>query len=143
MTRCHYLFRNCLGLLAACLLAPHSSAAAGPDLPEIVDVRLGFAGKFRVGHWTPAAVTLCGTGQPFRGRIDVTALDGDGVPARIVWENQPPVTVAADGETVVHTTVKTGRLRGPLPMSYAPSVIAASGVVSFAAMSHHATQPPY
>jgi hypothetical protein len=106
-----------MGTVCSLLLASAVTAAAG-DLPEIVDVKLGFSGTYKVGHWTPAAVTLQGGGDPVVGRVVVAALDGDAVPARTKWQDQPPRTVPAAETTVVHTIFKPGRLRGPLRVDF-------------------------
>jgi hypothetical protein len=45
-----------------------------------VDVRAGFAGRFKVGCWTEFEVTLQGGSEALDGRLEMTVPDGDGVP---------------------------------------------------------------
>jgi len=65
-----------IGLLAS------DVAAANNEPPKIVDVRVGFAGKFKVGRWAPVAVDVAGAAEDVHGRLRITALDGDGVVGR-------------------------------------------------------------
>ncbi|WP_165071462.1 hypothetical protein [Paludisphaera rhizosphaerae] len=81
-----------VGLALAMLGAiPASTFAAMPV--EVENIRLGFGGSdvFKVGAWTLVRVDLKGGGSPFRGFLDVTAGDDDGVPVA----SRQPVDVPA------------------------------------------------
>ncbi len=93
-------------------------ASAAEGLPEIAGLRLGFADQFKVGEWTPAAVELQGSAESIRGRIEITALDADGVPARIVWKQGPPATVPAGDTATVRTLVKLGRRQSSVTVEF-------------------------
>lgn len=51
-------------------------------LPTITGVKIGFDGKFKVGVWTPVWVEIENRPSDFRGSIEISTPDGDGVPVR-------------------------------------------------------------
>jgi hypothetical protein len=106
-----------VAVLAGVLLAS-AAAADGGELPTIGDVRVGFAGSFKVGRWAPVAVDVAGADREVRGRLHITSLDGDGVPTRLEWTGQPPTNVPAGKKITLHAIVKTGRLRSRLRVEF-------------------------
>lgn len=66
-----------LPVVLACLAS--SARAQDSDRPQIVGVRLGFNGLYKVGYWTPLEVILKGGAASLDGQIEVTVPDGDGV----------------------------------------------------------------
>jgi len=75
--------------------------------PEIAGLRVGFAGQYRVGLWTPVEVTLRGTAGLAAGRLRVTVPDGDGVPSSVF-------TPVAAGQTSVRCCVRFGRVQSEM-----------------------------
>ena len=51
--------------------------------PEIVGIRIGFAGRYKTGLWTPVEITLRGVGEMTNGRIRLVVSDSDGVPCSV------------------------------------------------------------
>jgi hypothetical protein len=96
----------CLLLAAAAVRAQEAAA------PEIVGIRVGFAGAYKVGLWTPVEVTLRGGGRALDGRLSLTVPDGEGVPSRVSTAADAPCRVPADGEAVVQLCVRFGRVNG-------------------------------
>jgi hypothetical protein len=64
-------------LLAAPAMAAEPADHTGP---RIVDCRIGWAGQYKVGHWTPMWVDVAGD-VPAAMRVEVTLPDPDGVPS--------------------------------------------------------------
>ncbi len=61
--------------------SPDADAAQAPhDGPQIVACRLGWAGEYKVGHWTPMWIDVAGN-LPAAMRVEVTWPDPDGVEA--------------------------------------------------------------
>lgn len=96
------------------VLAAPVAAAEPPAAPDIVGVRVGFAGHYKVGLWTPVAVTLCGSREPVDGQVVVTVPDGDGVPSRYLAPAQGTCRLPAGQEITVTTYVKFGRIQSEM-----------------------------
>ncbi len=90
-----------------CFLGPRICAAvdddtASSDRPnvstsvEIADVRVGIAGMYKLGHWTPVRVTVVTGEQPFSGELALTAPDGDGIPVHFVSALEVPAGGSSD-----------------------------------------------
>jgi hypothetical protein len=92
------------GLLCvpAAASAPHGAAA------EFSGLRVGLAGCYKAGLWTPVELTIHGGSTPVSGTVAVTVLDGDGVPSRVTAPS--PVAIRPDGETIVRLLVRFGRV---------------------------------
>jgi len=108
-------------LLAAIWLADARSTAradqpVGP--PWVEGVRVGFDGKFKVGLWTPVAVTLRGGEHDVRGRLQITVPDGDGIKTRVTTEGPEPVVLPAGRETTFVVYAKIGRVGGVLSVGF-------------------------
>ena len=71
-----------LPLLMLLLVVPQRADAV-PVPPEIVDVRVGFSGHYKVGVWTPVEVRFGGDTKGASGTLHLTVPDGDGVPSRV------------------------------------------------------------
>ena len=70
----------CLGPLAAPLTADEASVAG---------IRVGFAGRYKLGYWTPVDVTAEAAGQPADAHLALVVPDGDGVPSRVELGPKP------------------------------------------------------
>lgn len=66
-----------LALLAAVACAGECLAA--DDAPSVDEVRIGFNGWFKVGHWTPIWTTVAGATDTADAAIEITTSDNDGV----------------------------------------------------------------
>ena len=63
--------------------APVRAEPAEGSRPEIVGIRIGFAGRYKTGLWTPVQITLGGVGELEDGRIRLVVSDSDGVPCAV------------------------------------------------------------
>jgi len=101
-----------LGVLAAAANLRDAKAAS----PEIVGVRVGIAGRYKAGLWTPVEVRLRGANGG-ADRVVLTVRDGDGVPSRFQAPLASRVAAAEPtdrGEGVVSFFVRFGRVRSEL-----------------------------
>ncbi|MFV1967956.1 MAG: hypothetical protein ACC628_21235 [Pirellulaceae bacterium] len=110
------------GLLLLILLTPGLvgslavPARAGTDStgPHIVSVRLGFDGKYKVGHWTPVWIEIAAGGEPLQGRLEIRVPDGDGVPTRFFNQDAVDIDLPANATATFPRYIKPGRFRGNL-----------------------------
>lgn len=116
-----------LAASAVMALAGAWAASAHAEQPgagvQIEAVRVGFAGRYKAGAWTPITVVLRGGAQPVAGRLRLSTPDGEGVASR--------VTVPPQGEgqllrllpgqaTEVRACVRFGRVAGWLLVEFLP-----------------------
>jgi hypothetical protein len=104
-------------LLSVALVGP-ALAEEPPLAPDIVGVRVGFAGHYKVGLWTPVEVTLRGGPQSLEGQLVLTVPDGDGVPSRYTVPAKGTCHLRAGHETQVTAYVKFGRVRSALNVEF-------------------------
>jgi hypothetical protein len=119
--------RAALALVAVLACVP-AYAAQAPGVPaepavpaaapRIVEVRVGFAGRFKVGCWTPAEVVLEAGSQPASGRVELVAPDGDGVPSRVVAPADGEVTLAAGQRRTIPLSFKLGQLAAEVTVGF-------------------------
>ena len=95
------------------LLAGDIAAQTSAEV-EIGPIAVGLGGAYKVGYWTPVRVTLTAS-QPVRGRLELTALDGDGVPA--VFSDGDTIELDAR-QNIVTRYVKFGRHPGGLEVAF-------------------------
>ena len=74
--------------------------------PEFVAVHAGFAGRYKVGVWTPLEVTLRGGSSPVIGRVRASVADSDGL--NCSFEAPEPCQVSPGRETSVLLYVRFG-----------------------------------
>jgi hypothetical protein len=74
--------------------------------PSIDSLRIGFAGHYKVGYWTPVEVTLAAGAADVRGDLEVVVPDGDGVPTRVTVRE---LSLAAREKKSARLLVKFGR----------------------------------
>jgi len=100
-------------LLAACLWPVLGAVVRAGDAgtptvrPQIAGVQIGFAGRYKVGTWTPALVALENAHALEHGALRLTVPDGDGVPSTVT------VPVEA-GQTSVPCVLRFGRVESRL-----------------------------
>jgi hypothetical protein len=94
-------------------------AAAGRRAALHMEVRVGLGQedgeqrpKYKVGYWTPVHITLEAGQAPFRGKLELTTKDGDGVRTVFVADSQKSLFVPAGGAASLWRYVKFGRARG-------------------------------
>jgi hypothetical protein len=85
---------------------------------KIVGLRAGFSGRFKVGFWTPFAVTLEGGAESTTGLVELTVLDGDGVPSRVRGPRDAQVTVDAGRRATVSVYAKVGQLTSDVVVGF-------------------------
>ncbi len=92
-----------------------SSATTGVDSSraEITDIKIGFDGAYKVGHWTPIVVTVEASAEGMRGFVDVQTMDGDGAPAMI---RGPAVRLSAGTRQNLSMLAKPGRPQAPITL---------------------------
>lgn len=103
--------------------APASATSGGP---EIMGVRVGVAGRYKPGCWTPVRVALNGVKTLNGGEVVLTVPDGDGVPSRFSTPLPSPAPDAATDSMFVVLYARFGRVESEL----AVEVRAAEGVVA-------------
>jgi len=91
-----------------------SYSSAGAEKPQIAGVRVGFAGAYKAGYWTPVEVLLRGGRQEAAVRVAVTVPDGDGVPSRVAQSPEQAVRIAPGQSRSVQLHVRFGRAQGSL-----------------------------
>lgn len=103
-------------VLVCALTAPAVVAHAQAPAARIIDCRVGFDGRYKLGFWTPVRVTIEGLGALGDPRLEVLAPDSDGAPAALATplRDHP----ARRGEpTIVHTLTRVGRADATLLVS--------------------------
>ena len=74
--------------------------------PEITDVRIGWQGHFKRGHWAEVQATITAGDQPLTGELEVVSRDGDG--ASVAFVCPQPVDLEGGSSGVYTTLVKMG-----------------------------------
>jgi hypothetical protein len=77
LSRLFSYFAIALGFAGASPAVPATPSAA---LPKIEGCHVGFRDQFKVGYWTPIYVSVTGAKNAANLTVEVTAVDGDGVP---------------------------------------------------------------
>ena len=95
-------------------LAAQTSSAADGSAVGIEAVDIGFAGTYKVGHWTPVWITVSGVTATVDLRVELETVDGDGV--RVTYRDERGMwTDSLDsGQRRLLQYVKFGRTRAPL-----------------------------
>ena len=105
MRRAAFLILGAIAALA--WLSP--AASAQDDRPEIVRLRVGIGGCYKVGQWTPVEITLRGGNAAMTGGVTLTVPDGDGVPSRVSTPVNRPCQVLPGRDTTVLLFARFGR----------------------------------
>ncbi|TWT76036.1 hypothetical protein Pla123a_28220 [Posidoniimonas polymericola] len=82
------------------ILIAAAHAAAG-EPASLAKVEVGFAGRYKLGSWTPVVVTVAGEAGDLR--LEITAPDGDGAPATVSTLGPP------DASGRIHSLTRVGR----------------------------------
>jgi hypothetical protein len=109
------LAASCLGWrprgIAADVAPPSAASTKDADASApvtILDVRAGFAGRFKVGCWTPFEITLQGGRESVTLDVELTVLDGDAVPSRV---RSGAITLGAGERIAAPLYAKIGQLK--------------------------------
>lgn len=70
---------------------------------EVLDVRLGFETIAKDGRWLPLAIELMSHGEDFRGSLEITTPDPDGVP---VSQTLNQISLAKDTRETIHHYIR-------------------------------------
>lgn len=97
-------------VLCATLLLLSASARAETQ-PAITGVRVGFAGHYRVGFWTPVEVTLRGGERSQTVHLAFTVPDGDGISTRV---ETGPIEIPANADTRATACIRFGNVASNL-----------------------------
>ncbi len=95
-------------------------AAAGAERerpPELTGIRVGFAGYYKAGLWTPVEIRLRGGSRDLAGRVSVTVADSDGTPCRTTTPEQA-CQVRPGQETAVTLMVRFGHRSSSLEAGF-------------------------
>ncbi len=114
MSRASTLFWVVIAGVAA-WAAPDLRAQPAPtQAPQILAVRVGLAGAYKAGLWTPVEVLLQGGSKPFEGTVAIVMPDGDGVPSRLATASDQPCRIRPGQRHWVRFVGRLGRQRGDL-----------------------------
>jgi hypothetical protein len=104
-----------IGLLLASLVGD-SACAWGQESPPaliITGVRVGFAGRYKVGLWAPVEVIVRSGKKPLAGTLTVTVPDDEGGPSRVT-ARQEKIRLEPLQETTVRLAARFGRVQSTL-----------------------------
>ncbi len=87
---------------------------AQEEKPQITNVRIGFAGAYKLGNWTPVQVDIEGGSNALTGELQVIVPDGDGVPTTVINPPNRPVGIEPGRTTTVQLYVRVGQSIAPL-----------------------------
>jgi len=93
------------------LASPQSAMAADSASAEISQLEVGFGGHYKVGSWTPLAVTIDKVREPVRARLIVEVPDPDGNMTELP---SAEFDLEAGGPHRISTWFRTGRLEGEI-----------------------------
>ena len=101
-------------LLFSCLLLPGAARAElDKRPPEFIGMRVGFAGRYKAGLWTPVELRLRGGTETLSGRVRVWTADSDGVPCSTTTP-EPTTRILPGQETLVRLCVRFGHVESSL-----------------------------
>jgi len=120
-------FRAFIGWQAALVLVGFSFATFATDAaaqttkrPQIIGIEAGFGGTYKIGCWTPIAVTLAGGTEATVGFLEVIAPDGDGVPVHYYSDASRPIQVFARNTETAIVFARFGRSDATIRVRYHP-----------------------
>ena len=116
-----------IGLLL--IVAISDAADVAPNKLSIESVRVGFDGKFKVGHWTPIWIDFSGVSEPLVGTLSLSMPDGEGQLARYRYDD---VELTPEATTSL-CYVKFGRVRSSVQIAFTPGESESGQPVEFTA----------
>ena len=106
-----FYFVGLAALLVAASLVASADAHSSAKL-HVENVEIGFDGAFKLGYWTPVRIEFAGGSKTFRGTVEITTLDSDGVRTVYRTDRDRQVKFKAGEETVILRNIKFGRSSG-------------------------------
>jgi hypothetical protein len=98
--------------------ADKSDTASDSGPVAIVEVRAGFAGRFKVGYWAPFEITLrCGSAA-VNGELELTVPDGDAVPSRVRNPRAEVISLALGEQKSILVYAKVGQLKSEATIAF-------------------------
>ncbi|HTM55122.1 MAG TPA: hypothetical protein VL175_13895 [Pirellulales bacterium] len=85
---------------------------------QIVDLKPGLAGTFKIGFWTAFEIAIQAGDSPAVGRVEMTVLDGDGVPSRVMGPPREAISIAAGERKSVVLYAKVGSISSDIIVSF-------------------------
>ena len=105
-------------LLGLCGFSARLTAQEPAKSVQIIELRAGFSGHFKVGYWTPFEVVLRGGSEPVRGHVELVVLDGDAVPTRVRAPDGEPLALEPGEEKTVLLDAKIGQLKSDVTVGF-------------------------
>ena len=96
----------CVVLGSAAAISAANRAAENQPAAAIERLEIGLAGQYKLGFWTPVAITLAGGPKALEADLQIVVPDGDGVPTCVVERG---VRIPAGEKTRVRSFVKIGQ----------------------------------
>ncbi len=120
-----------IGVVSLLLLMASFSDAAdvASNRFSIESVRVGFNGKFKVGHWTPIWIDFAGVSEPLVGTLSLSLPDGEGQWARYRYDD---VELRPDSATSL-CYVKLGRVQSSVQVAFTPNESEVAQPIEFTA----------
>ena len=103
---------------AALLLSMPQATAQVQEKPTIEALRVGLAGAYKLGCWTPVEVDLLGGTKQFTGRVEIIAPDSDGVLTSVSTASSRPVGINPAEPTTARLFVRIGRSDASLQVRF-------------------------
>lgn len=97
-------------LLATSAWGDASLLMAAEGDPQIAGIRVGIAGRYKVGFWTPIEVSLQAGNEPLHGQLEITVPDGDGISTQVFTPPDRPVAITPGGQATSTVIAKIGQL---------------------------------
>ncbi|MBN2291485.1 MAG: hypothetical protein JXM70_03610 [Pirellulales bacterium] len=92
------------------VLLADSAIAQKDERPKILDLRVGFDNRYKVGNWVPVKITFLGGTRQLTGAVTLTVPDGDGIPSQVTTPGNRPLMILPGQETTVSLFARFGRV---------------------------------
>lgn len=85
---------------------------------ELSDIRIGFDGSYKSGHWTPVWVTVRATNASARGRLQFMTADGNDVQMEYIDRTYEPIELAAGESVTALRYLRTGGVNAEITVAF-------------------------
>jgi len=107
-----------IAILASCVVSAAAAAQEPAEPVQIVELRAGFSGHFKVGYWAPFEVVVRAGSEPVSGNVELIVLDGDAVPTRVRPLDDAPLSLEPGEEKTVLLDAKIGQLKSDVIVGF-------------------------